>query len=91
MPTQVQHLQQELIRAEANLGEDDPFVKALRQQLDGYRSMEVNREQNLLIGTVPALPRNSAEDSETEADGKELGAKRIAKFKHQNEQLRKGR
>lgn len=33
----------------------------------------------------------SATESEKEADGKDLGAKRIARFKHQNEQLRKKR
>jgi hypothetical protein len=31
----------------------------------------------------------SANAPETEAEGEELGARRIAKFKHQNEQMRK--
>lgn len=65
MPTQVQHLQQELIRAEARLGKDAPFVRALRQQLDGYRSMEANREENFLVGTGSAPP---IEPTETEED-----------------------
>jgi hypothetical protein len=67
MPTQVQHLQQELIRAEARLGRDDPFVRALRQQLDGYRSMEANREENFLVGTrsaPPIAPSETEEDAE---------------------------
>ena len=41
--------------------------------------------------TAGAPPANSgsATAPETEADGKDLGARRIAKFKHQNEQMRK--
>jgi hypothetical protein len=41
--------------------------------------------------TAGAMQANSdsANAPETEAEGKELGARRIARFKHQNEQMRK--
>ena len=46
---------------------------------------------NTPTDTAGATPANSnlANAPETEADGKDLGALRIAKFKHQNEQMRK--
>ena len=44
---------EELARHKARFGEDDPLVKALQQQLDGYRSMAASREQNFLVGTLP--------------------------------------
>ena len=54
MVTQQDQLAQEIQRAKVRLGPDAPIVKALQRQLDGYQSMEVNREQNFLVGTVPA-------------------------------------
>lgn len=63
MPTQIQQLQQELISAEARFGKDAPIVKALRQQLDGYRSMEVNRQERFLVGTLEKdLPASDGTD-----------------------------
>jgi hypothetical protein len=59
MATQVQHLQEELIRAEARFGKDDPWVRALRQQLEGYRSMQANREQRFLTGAIPQSDSDS--------------------------------
>ncbi len=53
MVTQVEQLKKELECLKADLGADAPFVKALQRQLDGYRSMQVNHEQNFLVGTVP--------------------------------------
>lgn len=57
MATQMENLQAQIVRLTADYGRDDPIVKALQQQLDGYKSMAVNREQNFRVGTVP---RNSA-------------------------------
>jgi hypothetical protein len=71
MATQVQHLQEELIRAEARLGKDAPWVRALRQQLEGYRSMEANREQRFLTGAIPKSDSAGATlTTETEEDAK---------------------
>ena len=53
MISQMDQLAQEIDRAKVRLGEDAPIVKALQRQLGGYRSMQVNREQNFLVGTVP--------------------------------------
>ena len=71
MPTQMQHLQQERIRAEARLGKDDLFVKALRQRLEGYRSMDANSEENFLLETRSAPPTESTE-TEAQGESKEL-------------------
>ena len=90
MATQVQHLQEELIRDEAKYGKDDPWVQALRRQLEGYRSMEVNREQRFLTGSIPKSD-SAAEPMMTEEEEQQEGALRIARFKHQNEQLLKKR
>jgi hypothetical protein len=81
MPTQVQHLQQELIRAEARLGKDDPFVRALRQQLDGYRSMEANREENFLVGTrsAPPISPETEEDAKIVQDRRRFQASRSSR------------
>jgi hypothetical protein len=47
----MEYLQDQVNRSEAQLGKDAPFVKALRAQLQGMKSMEANREQNFLVGT----------------------------------------
>ncbi len=55
MVTQVAILSERMERAKVRLGEDAPIVKALQRQLDGYRSMKVNHEQNFLAGTIPKI------------------------------------
>ena len=55
MITQVAWLEKQIQQSKADLGADAPIVKALQRQLDGYRSMEVNHEQNFLVGTVPKM------------------------------------
>jgi hypothetical protein len=70
MATQVEALQKRLDQAIEDLGQDAPFVNQLRQQLQGYASMAVNRRENFLIGAVnPETSSSSATDeSETEED-----------------------
>lgn len=63
MTTQADQLAQEIERAKVRLGPDAPIVKALQRQLDGYRLMEVNREQNFLVGTIPAKKYKDAPNS----------------------------
>jgi len=43
-------------------GKDAPFVKALRAQLQGMKSMQTNREQNLLLGASERQSPASAPD-----------------------------
>lgn len=116
MPTQIQQLEKELISAEAKYGKDAPIVRALRQQLAAYKSMERGREERFLVGTRSAPPpagpvasttstppsgtlasdtggattaKSDSPQDETEADGKELGALRLARWRHHNDQLKK--
>jgi hypothetical protein len=45
---------------------------------------------NATAGETQDKSASAVNQPETEADGKELGALRLAKMKHQNAQLRKG-
>lgn len=76
---------------EAKHGLTDPFVKQLRQQLQGRELKERNRNQRFLTSTGATAPESTAPatERETEADGKGAGAMRVARSEHQNEQLRK--
>ena len=93
MITQVEQLKGELTRLVARHGADGPIQRALQRQLDGYLSMEVNQEENFLVGTMPkgSISPPSSRTGEPEEDSPEQGAMRIARFKHQNEQMRKQR
>ena len=55
MAIQIDWLQTEINQATERFGQDDPIVRALQQQLDGYKSMQVNRDQNFRVGTVPSF------------------------------------
>jgi hypothetical protein len=76
MITQMEYLQKELSESEAQFGKDAPFVKALRAQLQGMKSMQANREQNFLVGTserqrpaaVPDLQSQSVNPGQPEMD-----------------------
>ena len=91
MATQLEILKRELAEDEARLGPDAPFVKLLRQQLQGMELNERNRNERFLISTGTPEQESAGPATETEADGKTAGALRIARWKHQNEQFRKGR
>lgn len=60
MATQIEALQERLDAVVASRGADAPYAKALRQQLDGYRSMAANREENFLVATMPKQPAPSS-------------------------------
>lgn len=68
---------------------DDPIFLTGPEFISRPRSSESSTTS--ASGTTGATQANSgsATAPETEADGKDLGARRIAKFKHQNEQMRK--
>lgn len=68
---------------------DDPMFSTGPELFSRPESNESST--NTPADTTGATPANSnsANAPETEADGKDLGARRIAKFKHQNEQMRK--
>ena len=64
MATQMENLQEEIADLKVRLGPDALIVRALQQQLDGYKSMEVNREQNFRVGTIPKSSATSLSDEE---------------------------
>jgi hypothetical protein len=69
--------------------QDDPMFFNGTELFSRPKSSEslTNTPSNM-VGATRANP-SSTNAPETEAEGKELGAHRIARFKHQNEQMRK--
>ena len=68
MTTQTEHLQDLVNRATARLGKDALVVKQLQQQLDGYRTSEVNHNLNFMLGTIP----HKQEESNTVAGTRDI-------------------
>lgn len=66
MITQADQLAQEIKRAKVRLGPDAPIVRALQQQLDGYRLADHTRQQRWLTGTVPAGPGSDVSQDQTQ-------------------------
>jgi hypothetical protein len=60
LKVQTAQLEEDLALAVRDFGKDDPIVRALQRQLEGYRSMQANRDERFLMGTR-ALPGSQPE------------------------------
>lgn len=71
--------------------QDDPMFFNGPELFSRSKSSEslTNTPSNMAGATRANPSSTNAPETETEAEGKELGAHRIARFKHQNEQMRK--
>jgi hypothetical protein len=68
---------------------DDPMFFNGPEFYSGPKSSESLKKTPSNTAGAMQEQSGSANAPETEAEGKELGAHRIARFKHQNEQMRK--
>jgi hypothetical protein len=69
--------------------QDDPMFSTGPELFSRPESNESSTSSPTATSGVTQESSASATALETEADGKDLGARRIAKFKHQNDQMRK--
>ena len=89
MSTLMQELPEKIARLEAKHGSENPFVKQLKEQLRAMQEVADKPAQEVYrMQAVSFQPSASASDQE-QVDEAADGQYRIAKFKHQNEQLRK--
>jgi hypothetical protein len=77
------------ITLEGPVPKDDPMFLTGPELISRPGSNESSTTSAIGMTAATQANSDSANAPETEADGKDLGARRIAKFKHQNEQMRK--
>ena len=96
MRSLIEELPAEIARLEAKHGSQDPFVQDLKEQLRAMKThagpapLDTYRMQAVDFSTPAAPQPDDPNRPETEADGQRAGALRIARFRHQNAQLKRG-